>query len=98
MNKPDAPFGSLRQHVVRKAIEIIRDRVHRVDHDSLGCSGMRALALKRHSGCARAPRLSADLTQLFTVNGVSELCAEGLHVKLLDAPAHFFVRRESNRD
>ncbi len=98
MNKPDAAFGCFRQHVFRKAAEVITERVHRIDHDSFGRSRMRALALERDRRRARAPRFIADLAELSAVNGVSDLRAEAFDVKLLDARADFFVRSESDRD
>src|SRR5215212_8375290 len=98
MDKPDAPFRRLRQHVVRKTIEIIRDRVHRIDHDSLSRTRMRALSLERDRRSARAPRLVADLAELFAVNCVRELRSETLYVKLLDTRADLFIGRESDRE
>src|SRR5690349_4748468 len=98
MNKPDAPFRRLRQHVVRETIEIIRDRIHRIDHDPLRGSRMRALALECDCRSARAPCLVADLTELFAVDRISELRSETFHIKLLDAPANLFIRRESDRE
>src|SRR3954452_15648120 len=98
MNKPNAPFRRFRQHVVRKTIEIIRDRIHRIDHDPLRGTRMRALALERDRRSARAPRLVADLPKLFAVDSVSDLRPKTFHVKLLNAAADFFIRRERDRE
>jgi len=57
---------------------------------------MRALSLERDRRRASAPRLIADLAELFAVNRVSELRTESLNVKLLDAATNLFVRRESD--
>ena len=59
---------------------------------------MRALAFERDGGGARAPGFVANLAERFAVNGVSELRAETLDVKLVDAAADFFVRREGDRE
>src|SRR5215510_12927424 len=98
MNETDASFRRLRQYIVRKTIEVISDRIHRIDHDSLGCAGMRALALECNCRGACAPRLIADLSELFTVNSVSHLRTERFYVKLLDTTADFLVRNESDRE
>src|SRR6185295_7674867 len=98
MNKTDASFRRFRQNVMREAIEIIRDRIHRVDHDPFRRSGMRTLSLKRDRRRTRAPRLVADLAELFTVNSVSELRSKTFHVKLVDTASDFFIRRERDRE
>src|SRR5215213_1982356 len=91
MNKTDAPFGCFRQYIVWNTVEIIRDRVHRVDHDALRRSRMRALSLERNRRGARAPRLIADLAELFAVNCVREFRSEVFNVKLLHASAKLFI-------
>src|SRR6185503_12859786 len=98
MNEADAICRRFGQHVMRKTIEIIRDRIHRIDHDSLRRSRMRALALERDGGSTRAPRFVADLAELFTVNRVSELRSKAFNVKLLDARSNLFVRCEGDRE
>src|SRR5215203_5079022 len=97
MDKPNATLRGLRQHVFREPTEIIADRIHRVDHYSLRGAGMRALPLERYRSGACAPRLITNLTELFSVNRVSDFCAEAFHVKLLNAGTDLFIRRESNR-
>ena len=64
----------------------------------LAVPGMRALALEGDRGRARAPGFVANLTELFAVNGVGELGAKPFDVKLLDAAADFFIRRERDRN
>src|SRR6185369_8209602 len=98
MNETDAAFGCFRQYIVWNTVEIIGNCVHRIDHDPLRCSRMRALTLERDCGGARAPRFITNLAELFAVNRVSELRSEALNVKLLDASTDFFIGRERDRE
>src|ERR1044072_4948346 len=97
MNETHTSFGRLGQYIVRKTIEIIGNRVHRIDHDSLGRAGMRALALERDCRRARAPRLVADFSKLFAVHSLSHLRAETFYVTQLHTTADFFVGSKSDR-
>src|SRR5205814_9056450 len=85
VDKANAALSCFRQHLMRKSVEIGREGIYRVHHDSFGRAWVRALALEYDRRRARAPRLVTDFAELFTVNCVSEFRPERFHVKLVDA-------------
>src|SRR5688500_5997686 len=97
MYESDASFSCFRQDIVRNTADVIPKRVHGVNHYSFCRARVRALALERDRRGTRAPCFLANFTELPTIDGVSELGAEALHVELLDTCAYLFVGRESDR-
>src|SRR5689334_20965207 len=94
MYETNSSFRRFRKHVFWKTRDIIRERIHRIDHHAFSRSRVRAFSFERNRSGSRAPGLVADLTQFLAVDRVGELRSKLFDVKLVDPTSNLFIWSE----